>query len=1148
MIASHKSPMTFIASAVVALFGVQQLQAQSIPKQQPPAIRLPLMKAAPTLDGVIHEDEWAGADRMEGFTRYQVGQLAAQEGAFWVGADDTHLYVAVRTQTPPGGKILSRANPVPGGANLGAVYQDDSIEVWIAPRPDEPPAKRRVYLGVFNARDAVADTVHTLRGGEQWHGHWTRKSSVHDDHWDCEIALPWKDIGVEHPLGRTMGLRIVRNWRQAVDAEQSEWSLGTESFASMRTMPRVSWDATAPVVQLQRLRDEQGRQVDLRMRVANPTSQPLPVVVTTRVTPEGSAQANDKQRLTLVPGQDRTIQVKSSGLPGESLDTHIEATSPDGKALYYRRDFTWRLDRPAQLWDLNPQVARRTIVQFAYFPSHNALHVRADISNLKNPAQVSGLGLSIRRKGSRDPLAQTAMPPFKENISELNRWTIPPLADGEYELVAQVKGASAEPIIHTFVRHHFEWEGNRLGLSDIVVPPFTPIQAQGDELEVVLRRHQIGGAGFWNQVTADGTALLKAPMRLEAVIDGRMHAAQGTLKLEAHSDTRAVYTAHWQAGPLTGLTRDTWDYDGLMRTVLTLDPPPATVQSLTLVIPVDEAVAPLLHAVTFGFGNKFNYAGRMPSGKGVIWKSAQAPGNKFIGTYVPYIWLGAQERGLAVFGDNDAGWITDDRSDCQQIVRNTDGTLELRLRLIQTPAKWDKPRQIELGFLATPAKPMPTGWRLWTVSAARTPSSHAKVPGLYQQALYGSPVFWGGLPASGAIYPDDGDWSIWKEFHRLRQGGDYDPEFLKRWNAGAYARLDSPLREKMEVRARVGLQAMARHPQGVLIYTNAGGMRMDTPEARTFINEWNIHPFPKRDWAYAAGVDYDVDPVASYRDCRTWYYQKAMKLFTDGIYWDVIYLRPNLNLITTDAYRRPDGRIQPSAGLWNARALVRRGAVLAQEMGKRNRNMVHMTGEQNVAINDFAATQLDWEMRYGEGDFQDKFPRDYIQTQSIGRQAGLAPFVLLNDYGIVGSKEQKAWQYRTAAGVMLSHELKPYTWPGAWGTPDAFWTNYDRLAEFGYGQPDVKVYNYWQDGYPAQISGQSASLLVSKPGSAALVLCDYGDGGTFQVQLDPKTLSLNGPLQAVNMENNEPVQISGNTLTVPLKKHDFVLIRIDTRK
>jgi hypothetical protein len=225
------------------------------------------------------------------------------------------------------------------------------------------------------------------------------------------------------------------------------------------------------------------------------------------------------------------------------------------------------------------------------------------------------------------------------------------------------------------------------------------------------------------------------------------------------------------------------------------------------------------------------------------------------------------------------------------------------------------------------------------------------------------------------------------------------------------------------------------------------------------------------------------------------------------------------------------------------RALIRRAMIRGQEMGKINGNIVHMTNTAIAPILSFARTQADWEDRSGYTNFQDRFSRDFIQTESIGRQFGNVPIVL----NLIRGTDDQAkldWAYRTCAGVMLTHELKP--WSKKYGKADPFWDNYDRLVEFGYGSPQVKVYNYWQKNYPAQISGETSSLILSKPKSTFMVVCDYGNGGTFTVKLDTKALGLTGALVAKDAESGEQINVSpAGELSFNLKKHDFKVLLVE---
>jgi hypothetical protein len=727
------------------------------------------------------------------------------------------------------------------------------------------------------------------------------------------------------------------------------------------------------------------------------------------------------------------------------------------------------------------------------------------------------------------------MPALQKDVTQLDEWKLPVLAEGEYELVVTLDGIKAEPQVLPFVRHKFAWEGNTLGKSDIVVPPFTPITVNGQNVGTVLREHAMNGLGLWNQVTADGKKLLKAPMRLEASVGGRVLPAQGQpVKFSEQKATRVVAQAQWSAGALQGSTLSEWDFDGVMKSTLTLQPTSETVDSLTLIVPLDDAQMPLFHEATDGL--RFNYAGSTPKGSGVVWDGSKAARTSIIGSYVPYIWLGGQERGLAVFGDNDKGWITDDKIPCQQIVRNADGTLELRLNLVSTPSKIDAARQITLGFQATPVKPMPENWRLWTVGAR----SDVNPSGSYHQGFLGSGWYWGTLTAAGDIYPRDEDFSIYEKFVETRKTGEIDQAFIEKWLAG-YRQPDITTPENRRNHINGGFNQMKSQPDAILNYTNARGVRFDTPEGQTFLDEWNREAFSKREWPYGGATYYDLNPGASYRDYATYYYKKMYDTFGDAIYWDDVFLQSDFDTIGTDAYVRSDGNIQPSAGLWDMRALLRRAMIFGQEEGKINGNMTHMTNTAIAPIIGLGRTQATWEDRPGDTDFQDRFSRDYIQAESIGRQFGNVPIVL----NLIRGTDQARldWAYRTSAAVMLTHELKP--WGKKYGKPDAFWNNYDRLTAFGYGAPPVKVWNYWQSDYPAQISGETSSLLLSKAGSTLLVVCDYGEGGDFKVRLDAGVLGLKGKLSAKDAESGATLAVSTNgEISFNLKKHDFKVIEI----
>ena len=1096
-----------------------------------PQIRLPLTQTAPTIDGVINDDEWKGADRMERFGR--PAPLSPQLASFWVGGDAQNLYIAVRSQTPPDGKLLARVNQLPGDADA-RTYYDDSIELVIDPQHSSQSA-HNLYHAIFNAKGAIYDMAIPTGGGAQpWRGKWQIGSKVTGDTWNFEVAIPWSDVGASaEDLQSGIGLRIGRNWKQTTTAAQTEWSPLGGPYLTPGTLPVVTFDADAPVVQVLQLQDANDQHLHIKMAVRNPHPTPITVKTTISTTPQNSLNKTEQKTLTIAPGAteivEQDIALGQIDL-SEALSSDIQVTSADGKSTFYMRNFAWQLRRPTSLWTLDQSAAKQAATVFAYYPSYHVIKLKTDLSALENPAQVKGVHVTLRDKATQTIIAQTDLPPLQNGKAEME-WTIPELNEGSYQLLVTYDGLNATPQTMEFVRHKFPWEGNSLGESDILVPPFTAIKVQGNTVSTILRDHTMNGLGLWDQVTALGKPLLTKPMRIEVQSGGKTYKAQGNLKFTEEKPTHVIAQANWSAGPLQGSTQSDWDFDGMMKSTFTLQPTDQTIDSATLIIPLDDKEMPLFHEVMTD-GSLLNYAGKTPSGTGVVWDGSKAARVSIIGTYVPYIWLGGAKRGLSVFGDNDKGWVSDYKKPLQEIVRLADGTLELRLHLISIPTQITKARNIVIGFEATPIKPIVDDWRM------RVMTSKGDIikdfPRVKKMAFLGSNWQWGALTPSTDVYPRNEDFSIYDEFAREKQSGKMDDAFIEKW-LGGYGKV---LSKSQIANVQYGFRAMAGQPDNVVVYTDTRGARYDTPEGQTFYDEWNTEAYGSRAAKVGGGSSYDNDPVPSLRDYKIWYYKKMLDTFASDIYHDCVFLKSDFDTVSSAAYQLPDGRIQPSSGIFDMRALIRRNAILKQEMGRPNNTMVHMSGTALAPIMAFAGTHLTWEDHAGLAPFQERFRQDYVMTESIGQQFGTVPFAL----GLIkgDDKTKIAWAQRTGSGVLLTHEMKPLAY---W---DDYWNNYQRLLEFGYGTPQVKVFDYWDEDYPAQISGdQTSSLLLSKAGQALLIVCDYGEGGDIKINLNRDILGLKNSVIATDMETNQPLQITADgAITFTLKKDDFKVIHI----
>ena len=1104
-----------------------------------PRARLPLMGAAPAIDGEIREEEWAGALRVERFCGVRDPMLTGGEAAFWLGCDGSTLFLAVSSETPSGGQILQRVEPAPEEGDA-RVWLDDSIEIVLDPLRAAPEERRRLYHAIINAKGAIYDQRHTVKGGgEAWRGRWKTASKIAGDRWSFEASLPLADLGVTPAdLKSPFGMRVCRNWMRAEGPAQSEWSAVGGAFLSVETMPEITWDAGAPVVQTLQLRDAGADTPHIRVAIRNPGEKPLPVQATLRIRPKNSAPAELGKPLTVAPGATEIVELACGLARGDQAYTLLQVTSPDGAQVYYLRDFQWQMQRPEPFFTLAKEDAKRVGLDFAYHPSHHVIKARVDVSGLQDKEKVTGVRLELRPKAGGKVLARTAMPALREYRTQAE-WKVPALGAGEYQLVALLDGVKTEPVVGAFVRRVFPWEGNRIGQSDILIPPFTPIKVAGNKVATILRTHTLGPAGLWSQVESQGTPLLKGPMRLEVTAGGKSVPATGpALTFTEKKETHAVAGGPWAPRPLSGRGAPPGGLVGVMKWARQIDPAKAPVDAVTLTIPLDNALCPLMHACTDGI--RFNYAGAVPAGEGPVWESTKAARNSLLGNYVPYLWVGEEERGLCVFGENDRGWVTDPKVPCQELVRRGD-TLDLVLRLVAKPAVLDTPRSITLGFQATPVKPMPPDWRTWIFGAWRAQG----IPGVSRYiAFLGSCWYWGTETPCLDWYPRNADMTYLRKLADIRRTGEVDTAYFEEWLKGfeqEYAAAKTPeARKQVETAFRnhtfAAVRTMKSKPPYVNFYFNGRGVRFDTPEGQTFLDEWYREAFAKRDWSHGDGVAYDLDPVASFRDYALHYIKEMAGIVLDSVYWDDLYLQSNFDTVGTEAYETASGHIQPSMGLWNMREFVKRTGRMYVEMGRPVQNIVHMTNAAIVPVLSFAQMNYAWEDKAGAADFQDRFTREYTRAESIGLQQGNVPIALWLVNG--GDKAKMDWVERTGTGVMLVHEMKTT------GGGDTFWGTYGKMVEFGYGKPEVRVSQYWKKGHPAKVEGSDAvTLVLSKPGSALVLVCDYGEGGNLSLVLDRKALALPARFGARNLETGEALEVTGEgKVRFPLKKHDFALV------
>ena len=296
--------------------------------------------------------------------------------------------------------------------------------------------------------------------------------------------------------------------------------------------------------------------VHLKLTVFNPGTAAVDAKVALDCKPKNSASAQILRTLTVGPGE--TVPVELTGpAMNEDVYTLIRVTSAGRADDLLSPQFPLAMRAARSRVDAGPD--HRAGRSRPFLPTIRLITRSTSARTLatwRSRGKVRQAKLALRRKGESRVLDEAAMPSFVNNQSRI-LWDIPPLGEGEYELCMTVNGVSVAPIVQPFVRHVFPWEHNRLGKSDVVVEPFTPIEVKGQTVSTILRKQTIDKLGLWEQVESLDKPLLSGPMRLELTAAGHTTtvAGRGLQVLKRAKGTQVVTQSVWRDGPFQGKRR-----------------------------------------------------------------------------------------------------------------------------------------------------------------------------------------------------------------------------------------------------------------------------------------------------------------------------------------------------------------------------------------------------------------------------------------------------------------------------------------------------------------------------------------------------------------------------------------------------------------
>lgn len=225
----------------------------------------------------------------------------------------------------------------------------------------------------------------------------------------------------------------------------------------------------------------------------------------------------------------------------------------------------------------------------------------------------------------------------------------------------------------------FTWLGSRAGISRRVPDPWTPLNVtesgKGLKISCWGRTYKFPATAFAAQATSAGSQLLAGPLRPVARVNGKKARwTDGRLELISAESDQVVFNARFESPAGLAVTaRTEIDFDGMARidwsltanTILRLD-------ALSLELPVH--------------GRHAGYLYHFPGSWGGVRNVGALPKNGLKMGFRPYVWLGDEERGIALFSESDAGFHTRNPRKVTEITRRKN-RVRLRIHCVSTPIK-----------------------------------------------------------------------------------------------------------------------------------------------------------------------------------------------------------------------------------------------------------------------------------------------------------------------------------------------------------------------------------------------------------------------------------------------------------------------------
>ncbi len=1075
----------------------QELKAMESPqaKGKLPLLICQKVEQAPKIDGTLAPQEWQNTNNTTGFVELGLQKMSQKQPYVSAAYDENNIYFGVRS---------IRIKPFNAGKDKNGklVFSQhvDAQEVWLK----SPLGKLFQFYGTPSGGILVPKKTNLQYANKYWDsgetvgGVLTFGKTI----WTAEIAIPFKELGMKSPQAGAVW-KVNFNADYAADRDKplrkaSDWTTWSpiKEFKNYKGFGKLLFSDRIPAVRYDSIGDLNNGQIRISAVVNSPVNARIRFLVFVKDNTANPVRLSRTKVINLVAGKAEKIELKgqmSVSTPTDYQLTVLAVNTVTG-TLYSV---------------LKIPFSCKPSFKMVIAPVHSEkiLYVKLNVKDITIPVPEVAVVFTVKKQGGTTVSSKTIRIPQKK-LSEMIQLSMSDIEPGKYEVWCEVKKtASSEDYYAITMRElmvpdlkKIPWWGNKIGITDEIPPPWQPIKVDRNKVTVTERVYTIADSGLPQSLNILGEEIFTQPPRIVCNVNGKnINPVWSPLKLKSKKAGIVTYTFSGKAGQVELSGSVAIEYDGFAMWKFKVHKNPSVkLGELALEFPFKRRHA--LYVRGNALINKELYYAFM----GYEFKQAEANIPKFVNCYssiygwqwpdimMHQLWTGGDKSGFSLMIDSDEFFAGSKR---YSYIKTKDSHL-MRLHLVSKPTKLAEDLTYEIAYQATPMKPRPRDPKLW----------HTTIEGSTMDGF------------NKRVYTTEG-LTYWD---------------LKPLSNPTTYTAPEKLAAKMKRLRQYGLKLV---PYFCFSYVGTA-----TPNFKAFEQEWRNQP--SEIWNTVRGPALFCNPKSSFKDFIIW--SAAMvydKLKYDGIYMDVSRPFGSTSPFHNAGYEKNGKRI-PTANIFAMREVYKRIYTYYHTGGRKGILFLH--GLNFPGTDSFTDVNTEVESWFSEGARgYSRITPEFFRIRDMKIQYG-NPFLFFASYYYDWKSKRIGYvsPLNEVLAITLPHRVLPAIgrseiWP-YWDYIDQWWT-------------DSTFLPYWDNN--GAIVNKDKKILVSayiKSDRQKVIL--VAANWNFKNKDAEITLNLKqlfgkpGKLLLGKNSATGKLKLTGQTLTVPLKKRNFVFIEIEAAK